>query len=210
VKSRMDLGLEVGTACVDTSRAPDLIGGKNQGKFQNVITNAMSDMGNGILNAVDRIRISHLSVSGRLTSLPNSPRMIHGDRQDFGSARSTGENVANCEWLYGSSRSLSGRFLASSSFEDQTVKTAGKLEQLGIINVDQTGDGGDFSDHLCSHFKETPNSSFHSEDNGSVNYVDPPSDFQALAVASAADASVFSFVDDDDYESEDEVTVVST
>jgi hypothetical protein len=40
--------------------------------------------------------------------------------------------------------------------------------------------------------------------------VDPPSDFQALAVASAADASVFSFVDDDDYESEDEVTVVST
>lgn len=188
--------------------------------LRSTLFNAVPEISTGILNAIDRFSITHLRRGGTSTksaSMPNSPRTsssdryINNNRTHGGSARSAdGSGRDFASWLISGSGSGSGssssRFqeLFASNFERDEEEPVATISYIpGKVIID-----GMLSPELAESENNYPSkskSSFGSEDEGEYSVVscDVPSDFQALATASAADASLFTFVDEEDYYSDE-------
>lgn len=169
----------------------------SQTAFQIALSNAVTEVSTGILNAMDRFGMNHLRVHQRSASVPNSPR-ISSVRHNHGATRSA--DYEKDGWSTGSSRFQSSKEMLEKQFTHDFE--AG--EPAGITVDSATGNGElpglDCENSGASFRSEDPGASFRSEEG---TFSDVPSDFQALAAASAADASVFTFGDDEDYDSDE-------
>lgn len=186
----------------------------------------MSEVSSGFLNAMDRIGISHLGgQNGKSMSMPSSPRISRDRLRQFGSARSADyERDGWSTTTAGSSRFQNDVAKSVEKFSEELEFDGGPTtEDDDAVTRNSHGSGeqeesdqpvelasgasiGTENPADSSFRSEEPGGSFRSEeDYGSVvSAADPPSDFQALAAASAADASLFTFGDDEDYESDEE------
>lgn len=187
----------------DWSRQPcDANDSTRHSSFQTTLFSAVPEISTGILNAMDRLGMTHLRGYRKSASMPNSSR-ISSDRYTDGSAQSA--DYGTEAWLHGSSRfqsSKEGKF--TSDFErDDPIGTISYISAKVIISGKLNTELADSENPCASFSSEDPRSSFRSEDGGHLIISDPHSDFQALAAASAADASLFSFVDEEDYESDE-------
>ncbi|XP_073386395.1 uncharacterized protein [Physcomitrium patens] len=196
--------------CLGVSTRPytdeqDTIASTSHMTLQLALSNAVSDVSTGIFNAVDRLR-SHT----RSASMPSSPRLF-SDQYNRGFARS--DDNSKVGWSAGSSR-------LQSLNEGLQEKTTHAYDKSGSANINSFTSGRGIDDFtVCdTEFVEFPldfenpsspvrvedeGSSFRIEDDVSVMSSDSCSDFQALAVASAADTSLFTFADEEDYESDE-------
>ena len=188
----------------------------------------MSEMSSGILNAMDRFGISHLGgQNGKSMSMPSSPRISRDRLGQFGSARSADYERDGWSTTTGSSRfqndvakgmekdsedfekDESDAGLMTANYDAMRTNSHGSAEQEESHQPIELASGAPIGceNPANSSFRsEEPDGSFRSEDEhrSAVLAADPPSDFQALAAASAADASLFTFGDDEDYESDEE------
>lgn len=171
----------------------------SQTAFQIALSNAVTEVSTGILNAMDRLGMNHLRVHARSASVPSSPR-ISSDRHNYGSARSA-DYEKDC-WSIGSSRFQSSNDVLRKQFtyDFEAGEPAGLTVDSAICNRELSGLSLDCENSGASFRSDDPGSSFRSEDG---TFGDAPSDFQALAAASAADASLFTFGDEEDYDSDE-------
>lgn len=187
----------------DWSRQPcDANDTTRHSSFQTTLFSAVPEISTGILNAMDRFGMTHLRGYRKSASMPNSSR-ISSDKYTHGSPQSA--DYGTEAWLHGSSRFQSakgGKFTSNFETED-SIGTISYISAKVIISRTVNPELADSENPCASFGSEDPRSSFRSEGDGHLISSDPHSDFQALATASAADASLFSFVDEEDYESDE-------
>ncbi|KAG0564540.1 hypothetical protein M758_8G115300 [Ceratodon purpureus] len=171
----------------------------SQTPFQIALSNAVTEVSTGILNAMDRLGMNHLRTHSRSASVPSSPR-ISSDRHHYGSARSA--DFEKDSWSTGSSRFQSSKEVLQKQFtyDFEASEPAGSMVDSSVCNRELSGLSLECENSGASFRSDDPGSSFRSEDD---TFSDVPSDFQALAAASAADASLFTFGDEEDYDSDE-------
>ena len=168
----------------------------SQTAFQIALSNAVTEVSTGILNAMDRLGMNHLRIHPRSASVPSSPR-ISSDWHNYGSARSADDEKHG--WSTGSSRFQTSKQELQKQFtyDFEADELAGTTVDSAIWNTERSGWSLECENSGASFRSDDPGSSFRSE------VSEAPSDFQALAAASAADASLFTFGDEDDYDSDE-------
>lgn len=185
--------IRVSEATATTSQTP----------FQTVLSNAVTEVSTGFLNAMDKFGMTHLKAHPRSASMPNSPRNVSLERHDHGSSRSADHEKDG---------------FSTGSFRFQTSKAElQKKFTYDFEGGESPSVNTDLPDNSCREYaalslecdnrrissqSEDPGSSLKSEDDASLICSDPPSDFQALAAASSADASLFTF-GEEDYDSDE-------
>lgn len=184
-------------------RGSDATATTSQTPFQTVLSNAVTEVSTGIINAMDKFGITHLRAYPRSASMPNSPRIVSLERHNHGSSRSADHEKDS--WSTRSSRFQNSKATLQKRFtyDFEGCESADMNTDLPDISCrEHTALSLDCDNRSISSRSEDPGSSFQSEDDASLMSSDPPSDFQALAAASSADASLFTF-GEEDYDSDE-------
>ncbi|CAM6086610.1 unnamed protein product [Calypogeia fissa] len=160
-------------------------------------------IGGGLRNAMDRMGISQVGWTSSPNSPPNESSVAKAANESITQdGLKPSQHVGAPENNPESSSAVSGSSEVVvdgrkvDPHEASSEKFAGKgVESVDPKHVDRDGKGS---------FRGDPQEVSQRVEAGKFESSVPPSDFQATALASAADASVFTFGDDEDYESEEE------
>jgi len=147
----------------------------------------VTEISTGLLNAMDRFGMTHLRKSA---SLPNSPRVSADQHEQHSLAWSADFEKDSTQ----SSRFQSSKEVLRKQFTYDFE--AGESARM-------PSDSDEYRDGLSACNRVDLASSSRSEEDVNLPLCEPTSDFQALAAASAADASLFTFCDDEDYDSDE-------